>query len=54
MLPMYAPFANYTAVAMEQRVAPFLAMGTTDLLPPKKVNAATMEFRLTGDSAEAQ
>jgi len=52
MLPMYAPFANYTAVAMEQRVAPFVAMGTTDLLPPKEVNAATLEFRLTSDSAQ--
>ncbi len=54
MLPIYAPFANYTAVAMEQRVAPFVAMGTTDLLPPKKVNAATLEFRLIGESAQSR
>jgi hypothetical protein len=50
MLPMYAPFANYTAVAMEQRVAPFLAMGTTDLLPPKALSTTKLEFHLTGES----
>jgi hypothetical protein len=53
MLPIYAPFANYTAVAMEQRVAPLVAMGTTDLLPPKALNARTLEFRLTGEGGEA-
>ena len=51
MLPIYAPFANYTAVAMKQRVAPFVAMGTTDLLPPKALNATILEFRLTSESA---
>lgn len=54
MLPIYAPFANYTAVAMEQRVAPLVAMGTTDLLPPKKMKAAALEFRLNGESAQPE
>jgi hypothetical protein len=53
MLPIAAPFANYTATAMEQRVTPLVAMGTTDLLPPKALNARTLEFRLTGEGGEA-
>lgn len=47
IMPDYAPFAIYTALSMEQRIAPLAALGTTDFLPPKKIEATTLEFRLS-------
>jgi hypothetical protein len=52
MLPMHAPSSTSTVTAMEQRIASFVAMGTTDLLPPKALSATALEFRLTGESSQ--
>jgi hypothetical protein len=46
IMPDYAPFAAYMALSMEQRIAPLVALGTTDFLPPKKIDATTLDFRV--------
>jgi hypothetical protein len=47
--PSYAPFANYTPEAMEQRVTPLAALGTTDFLLPKPLDAKTLEFHMADE-----
>jgi hypothetical protein len=44
--PDYAPFATYMAASMEQRIAPLAGLGTTDFLPPKKIDTPTLDFRV--------
>jgi hypothetical protein len=46
IMPDYAPFAAYMALSMEQRIAPLVALGTTDFLPPKEIEATTLDFRI--------
>jgi hypothetical protein len=46
IMPDYAPFAAYMALSMEQRIAPLVALGTTDFLPPKKIDTKTLDFRI--------
>jgi hypothetical protein len=43
----YSPVAIYTPVALEQRVAPLAALGTTDFLAPRRLEAKMFEFRLS-------
>jgi hypothetical protein len=50
IVPDYAPFANYTPAAMEGRVTPLAALGTTNFLPPKRLDATTLELRLTDEN----
>jgi hypothetical protein len=45
--PSYSPFASYTPIAMERRVAPLAALGRTDFLPRKKLGASTLKFLMT-------
>jgi hypothetical protein len=46
IMPDYAPFAAYTALSMESRIDPLVALGTTDFLPLKKIDATTLDFRV--------
>lgn len=46
IMPDYAPFAAYMALSMQQRIAPLVALGTTDFLPPKEIEATTLDFRI--------
>jgi hypothetical protein len=47
VVPDYAPFANYTPAAMQGRVTPLAELGTTDFLPPKRLDVTTLKLRLT-------
>ena len=47
IVPDYAPVANYTPAAMEDRATPLAELGTTDFLPPKRLDARTFELRMT-------
>jgi hypothetical protein len=44
--PSFSPVANYTPAAMEQRVTPLAALGSTDFLAPKPLDATAIEFRM--------
>lgn len=50
IVPDYSPVANYTPAAMENRVTPLAKLGTTDFLPPKRLDATTLELRMTDEN----
>lgn len=46
IMPDFAPFAAFLAPAMEARIDPLVALGTTDFLPPKAIEATALDFHI--------